>query len=69
MLVVGYIMLFAPGGIGVREGMLTLTLSEFMSPEVALVIAIAQRIWTLAVEGMNFAHGMLIKSDAKQNKT
>jgi len=67
--VVGYVMLFAPGGIGVREGMLTLTLSEFMSPEVALVIAIAQRIWTLVVEGLLFTQSMMIKSDAKQSKT
>ncbi|MCP4583506.1 MAG: flippase-like domain-containing protein [candidate division Zixibacteria bacterium] len=61
--VVGYIMLFAPGGIGIREGMLTLTLSEFMSPEIALTIALAQRIWTLGVEGLNFLHSMMIKSD------
>ncbi len=66
--VVGYVMLFAPGGIGVREGMLTLTLSEYMSPEVALVIALAQRIWTLLVEGLNFGQAMMIKSDAKKIK-
>ncbi len=65
--VVGYIMLFAPGGIGVREGMLTLTLSEFMSPEIALAISLAQRVWTLIVEGLNFLHSMMIKPDTKRN--
>jgi len=65
--VVGYIMLFAPGGIGIREGMLTLTLSEFMSPEIALTIALVQRLWTLAVEGLNFLHATMIKPDTKRN--
>lgn len=51
--VVGYIILFMPGGIGVREGMLVITLGEFLSPEVALVVAILQRIWFIIVEGIN----------------
>jgi len=51
--VVGYIMIFAPGGIGVREGMLVIILGEFLPAEIALVIAVFQRIWFLIVEGIN----------------
>lgn len=51
--VVGYIILLTPGGIGVREGMLVITLGEFLTPEVALVVAILQRIWFILVEGIN----------------
>lgn len=51
--VVGYLMIFAPGGIGVREGMLVLILSEFLPSEIALVIAILQRIWFIFIETLN----------------
>ncbi|MCD6161389.1 MAG: hypothetical protein J7K40_03125 [candidate division Zixibacteria bacterium] len=67
--VVGYIALFAPGGIGVREGMLVLTLSEFLAPEIALTIAIIQRIWFIIVEGISFLTAYMIKSDAGKNTT
>lgn len=50
---IGYIALFAPGGFGVREGMLVLLLGEILPPEVALAIAVVQRIWFLLVEGAN----------------
>lgn len=58
--VVGYIMIFAPGGIGIREGMLVLILSEFLPPEVALVIAVLQRLWFIIVEALNAGIALLI---------
>jgi len=63
--VVGYIMIFAPGGIGVREGMLIVILSEFLPSEVALVIALSQRIWFTLIEGINILISLLISSKAK----
>jgi len=50
---IGYIALFAPGGFGVREGMLVLLLGEMLPPEIALAIAVVQRLWFLLVEGAN----------------
>lgn len=67
--VVGYIVLLAPGGLGVREGMLTLTLSEFLSPEIALTIAIIQRVWFILVEGFNFLTSLLIKPERHKSIT
>ena len=67
--VVGYIVLLAPGGLGVREGMLTLTLSEFLSPEIALTIAIIQRVWFILVEGFNFLTSFLIKPEKHKSMT
>ena len=61
--VIGYLVLFAPGGLGVREGIITAMLAEFVMPEVALVVALLQRIWFISVEIINFAISMMIKSD------
>jgi len=45
----GFLSVLTPSGIGVREGILTYFLSQFISPSNALVIAICSRIWfTLA---------------------
>lgn len=61
--VVGYIMLFAPGGIGVREGMLVLILGEYLPSEIALVIAISQRIWFILIEAINVLIAISIPSN------
>jgi len=45
----GLIVIFAPGGLGVREGVLSLMLSVVMPMPIAIIIAFAARIWwTLA---------------------
>ncbi|MDT8340983.1 MAG: hypothetical protein RQ751_05675 [Longimicrobiales bacterium] len=46
----GYIALFAPAGLGVREGLLTALLAPVLDPESALAVAVAARVWTTAVE-------------------
>ncbi|MBN2541954.1 flippase-like domain-containing protein [bacterium] len=45
--VIGYISIFVPGGIGVREGVLALLLSFYMSLSAAILAAIIYRIWTI----------------------
>jgi len=64
--VVGYIMIFAPGGIGVREGMLVIILGEFLPAEVALVIAVTQRIWFTIVEGVNIIISFAVPAKVKE---
>jgi len=64
--VVGYIMIFAPGGIGVREGMLVIILGEFLPAEIALVIAVFQRIWFSIVEGINIVISFAIPAKIKK---
>jgi uncharacterized membrane protein YbhN (UPF0104 family) len=61
-LAIGIIAIIAPGGIGVREGMLAvwLQLSGF-SWELATSLAIATRVWTLIGEIGIFLVGMILK--------
>ena len=46
----GYLALFAPAGLGVREGLLAAFLAPVLRPEAALAVAVAARIWATAVE-------------------
>lgn len=45
---------FAPGGLGVREGIQALLLSIILPGPVALVIVVVTRVWSLAVDGLFF---------------
>ena len=47
---IGLIAVFAPGGSFVREGALVVTLQPAIGPERALLLAIASRIWLVALE-------------------
>lgn len=47
---IGFLAVFAPGGLGVREGVLTLLLSTHMDASLAGVVAVASRLWTSVVE-------------------
>jgi len=42
---IGILALFAPGGLGVREGILVISLSAIMPQAIAVAIALASRIW------------------------
>jgi len=44
-LLIGFVALFAPGGIGIRESVLTYLLSTIMAVESALFVAVIYRIW------------------------
>jgi glycosyltransferase 2 family protein len=46
----GYVAIFAPGGIVVREGAMTLLLNEIMPMPAAIVVAVASRLWFTAAE-------------------
>ena len=61
--VVGVMALFAPGGLGVREGILTAMLVGYgLSVEFATAVAIASRVWFLGGEVFAFSSGMLVKA-------
>lgn len=51
---------FAPGGIGVREGIQLALLSFVMPPEFALVVTVATRLWIVAVDFMFFGLSKLV---------
>lgn len=57
--VIGILALFAPSGLGVREGILVLGLSLIMPEEYAVIISIVSRLWItvseLSLVGITFA--------------
>jgi hypothetical protein len=57
----GSIAVFAPAGLGVREGLLVLSLGPLISPEFALVAAVASRIWNTVVEMAGIGIGYWIR--------
>lgn len=50
--IIGYLAVFAPGGIGVREGALAVALGalQLATPQTALVIALTSRLWLTVTE-------------------
>lgn len=47
---IGFFALFAPGGIGVRETITSLTLTQVMPLETALLLSLVFRFWIVASE-------------------
>lgn len=47
---VGFLALFAPGGLGVREGVLAVVLTPYLPPGLSVVVAVASRLWMTIVE-------------------
>jgi uncharacterized membrane protein YbhN (UPF0104 family) len=52
--VVGYLSIFTPAGLGVREGMLVALLSAWLAPGPAAIVALASRVMTTAGELVGF---------------
>ncbi len=46
----GFLALFAPGGLGVREGILALMLGPYLPPGLPAVVAVLSRLWMTAIE-------------------
>jgi hypothetical protein len=69
--VAGFIALFAPGGIGVREGALVATMERagLASPAEAAVIAVASRIWLTVLEIVPGLIALAIPAGAERDVT
>ncbi|MCK4572859.1 MAG: hypothetical protein KAU36_00740, partial [candidate division Zixibacteria bacterium] len=59
---IGYLTVFAPGGLGARELVLITVLTPFLGP-VAAGMAVAARIWNLVTEFIAALIALLIKFD------
>ena len=70
--VLGLIAIFAPSGLGVREGTLVYLLSYIMPGSVAVVISILTRIWMTLIEigltGVVYLLGQFQKGFARRNE-
>jgi len=58
---IGFLALFAPGGIGVREGILVLLLESYFPAPVAILISILSRLWISVVELLCFLIALPLK--------
>jgi uncharacterized membrane protein YbhN (UPF0104 family) len=62
--IVGFLAVFAPGGIGVREAVTVAALSPFLPLREALIAAIALRAWMVLFDGLNC--GVMIIAELRQ---
>lgn len=67
--IVGFIAPFAPGGLGVREGIMSLGLSTIMPPGLAIGISFLTRIWITVFEVIIFVIGFIVKPGKKRGET
>ncbi|HEX7319656.1 MAG TPA: lysylphosphatidylglycerol synthase domain-containing protein [bacterium] len=63
---IGFIAIFAPGGLGIREGTMTLYLSTIMPLPVAIAISLISRIWITVFEVIVFFMGLIIQKNTKK---
>ncbi|MYJ17677.1 MAG: hypothetical protein F4106_06470 [Gemmatimonadetes bacterium] len=56
----GYVALFAPAGIGIRESTLAAFVAPVLGTEAGWVLAALQRVWITAVELLGAAAGALV---------
>lgn len=61
----GFIALFAPGGLGVREGMMTLLLSPILPLPLAIAVSLIARVWITVFEAIVFFIGLAIQRRAR----
>jgi hypothetical protein len=68
--ILGLIAIFAPSGLGVREGALVYLLSLMMETPVAVIISILTRIWMTFIEigliGMIYLLGQLQRQEKRK---
>ncbi len=66
--ITGFIVLFAPGGLGVREGMMSLLLSSQLPLPLAIAMSFIARVWIIVFEVIMFFLGLLVKRVVSSNK-
>lgn len=59
--ITGFVVLLAPGGLGVREGMMTLLLSSILPLPLAIAISFITRVWVTIFEVLIFFTGLLVR--------
>jgi uncharacterized membrane protein YbhN (UPF0104 family) len=70
--IVGYLAIFAPGGIGIRETVLVWMLGGIIEPDLAIVFSSVHRFVFIIVEillgGISVGLGFLMKDNAKEKE-
>lgn len=65
---VSLLAVFAPGGIGVREGIQVAFFSVLMPVEVAVIVAVLMRLWSLAVDVLFLGTATATRAIARRNR-
>jgi hypothetical protein len=63
---VGFLVLIAPSGLGVREGVLAFLLSLYLAAPVAVTIALASRVWLAVAELLGLGIALLLKPELRR---
>jgi len=66
--IAGFIVLFAPGGLGVREGMMSLLLSSQLPLPLAIAMSFIARVWIIVFETIMFFLGLLVRRAVSSDK-
>lgn len=64
--IMGFIVIFTPGGLGVREGAMSLLLSPIMPTPLAIAISFIARVWITVFEIAIFFIGLVIKKATRR---
>ena len=68
---IGFVLIFIPGGLGVRESALYVLLLPFLPAPVSLLISVSSRLWIILGEllslGIILIYGKLVKLDPLKN--
>ena len=59
--ITGSVAIFAPGGLGVREGVMTLLLSPILPVPLAIALSFITRVWITVFEAVVFFVGLIIQ--------
>jgi glycosyltransferase 2 family protein len=65
----GFLSVIAPGGLGVREGALTMMLGPYITVPVAIISAAVARVWITLFEVAMALAGLRMKSTPATNET
>ncbi len=65
--VLGFIMPGAPGGIGVRDGVIALGMELHLGPGAGLGIAVAHRVLSVVGDGLSFGLGLMLRRRHERN--
>lgn len=63
----GFLALFASGGIGVREGILSAILNIYFPLSISVLISLLSRIWITLIELICFLTGLAVKPASKRS--
>lgn len=67
--IAGLLVLFAPGGIGVREGVLAFLITPFVGPGAAVVVGFGARVWSTLLELALSAGALVMPSPGRRGET